>query len=208
MIHAKWRGVLVTGLATILALALPSTAIAGASQKAEGLWQYTPFLALNVQTIPDGLVRFIPPRSDGPVDISTVFESSTWTGTFNGVSTDIAGSIIHWDTGWWNFFGFVDFEQVTVDGKTGGLFMLVEGSKPDIFAEWRGTWTIVDGTGDLANLVGNGKFWGPGAPGLALTGDIYYDGKIKWAKKPRYQKLYWKFDDDDDDDDEDDDDDD
>ena len=36
------------------------------------------------------------------------------------------------------------------------------GDRPDAASDWRGTWIITSGTGDLEGLRGHGTFWGPG----------------------------------------------
>jgi hypothetical protein len=76
----------------------------------------------------------------------------------------------------WSFNAIVTFDQVTVDGRTGTLEMSVVGWAPDSFSDWYGKWVITDGTDALANLRGQGTWWGPGAPDVGIQGDIYYEG--------------------------------
>jgi hypothetical protein len=45
------------------------------------------------------------------------------------------------------------------------------GSSPGYIGDWRGTWRIIGGTGELANLHGNGVFWSNGLL------DVHYEGK-------------------------------
>ena len=81
-----------------------------------------------------------------------------------------------------------------VNGHTGRLYMHVEGTKPDPFAEWCGTWSIVDGMGELQNLRGRGNWWGPGYTPVMpdVWGTIYYDGSIKWMRVPLHERKYTK----------------
>lgn len=63
----------------------------------------------------------------------------------------------------------------TIDGQTGGLTLRLNGiSYPDGSSE--GTWHIVDGTGDLANIHGEGT-WGKAAgPSQTLySGIVHFD---------------------------------
>ncbi len=67
------------------------------------------------------------------------------------------------------------FTSATIDGKTGGLTLRLNGiSYPD--GSSVGTWHIVEGTGDLANIHGEGT-WGKAAgPGQTLySGIVHFD---------------------------------
>jgi len=60
-------------------------------------------------------------------------------------------------------------------GKTGTLEMLFVGTSPggtNGINNWTGTWRIISGTDELANLHGQGVFWN----NYAL--DIHYEGRI------------------------------
>jgi hypothetical protein len=125
--------------------------------------------------------------------VAMLTEDGRWSGTFNGESFEDGTLIIHC-TGAFSFFATVAFDEVMVDGKIGRLFMHVEGTKPDPFADWCGSWSVLDGTGELANLRGRGDWWGPGYnPAVPdVWGKIYYDGKIKWSRKPSHMIKYKK----------------
>jgi len=154
-----WK--LVTVFMVVLALSI--SVQAGPLTAAEGLWQYTPYIeSMKV--------------AGGNTFLDTV-EVGVWTGTFEGDSTEDGEVVIH-STGAWSFRGTVSFSQVTVDGKSGTLEMHVVGKRPDAFTDWEGSWVITGGTGDLADLHGEGTWWGPGAPDIGLQGDIYYAGQI------------------------------
>lgn len=149
-------------LAVLSLLAVP--AIAGPPEQAEGLWQYQPFI-LSSQEI-------------GCKTILTTFENGLWTGTFTGTSTE-NGKVVIRCSGEVTFKALVTF-QGSVAGRSGTMWMKVVGSKPDARGEWQGSFVILKGTGDLANLRGQGTWWGPGYnPEFPDEwGDIYYAGNI------------------------------
>ena len=135
-------------------------AMAGPPEEAAGLWQYQPFI-LDVKQA--GCNTFL-----------TTFENGKWTGTFEGTSTEDGKVVIHCN-GAWSFNAIVSFEG-SVAGKSGTLKMSVVGTRPDGLADWQGKSVIISGTGELANLRGQGTWWGPGAPAPGVWGNINYDG--------------------------------
>ncbi len=62
-----------------------------------------------------------------------------------------------------------------VDGKEGTLEFLFVGFSPGALDDWNGTWRILGGTGELANLHGQGVFWSNGLM------DVHYEGQIHFA---------------------------
>lgn len=152
-----------TLLTMIMILSILSTpALAGPPTDVVGLWQYKPTL----------LDMWF---ADGNTFLHTV-EEGIWTGGFEGVSTEDGLVVIH-SSGLWSFNAMVSFVG-TVDGKSGTMEMSVNGTRPDESSDWAGRWVILSGTDELANLRGQGKWWGPGAPDLGEWGDIYYSGKM------------------------------
>lgn len=141
---------------------------AGPPSGAGGLWQYQPFI---------DEVRF----ADGNTFLKT-HENGIWTGTFSGTSTE-DGNVVIYSSGAWSFRGTVSFAG-EVDGRSGNLTMQVEGKRPDAFTDWSGKWVILNGTDDLANLHGQGTWWGPGAPAPGEWGDIFYSGEIHFSPEP------------------------
>jgi hypothetical protein len=135
------------------------------SENVSGLWRYQPFI-LDMQVI------------HGTTFLKT-YENATWAGTFSGTSTE-DGKVVIDPSGAWTFRGIVHFEG-SVNGKSGRMTMYASGSRPDGFSDWRGTWEIKYGTGELADLHGQGDWWGPGAPGPEQWGDIYYSGNISFG---------------------------
>jgi len=153
-------------LLVILMIALlavfPVPVSAGPSENVSGLWQYQPFL--------EG-IRF----ADGNTFMET-FENGKWSGTFSGTSTEDGKVVLH-SSGAWSFRGIISFVG-EVEGRSGTLTMIAIGTTPDDFTDWTGTWVILSGTGELANLHGQGTWWGPGAADFGVWGDIYYSGEI------------------------------
>ena len=145
-------------IAALLIASIP--ALAGPPEQAEGLWQYQPF-TLEV-------------REAGCNTFMKTFENGLWTGTFEGTSTEDGKVVIHC-SGAWSFNAIVSFEG-SVAGRTGTFEMSVVGTRPDASSDWEGMYVILSGTEELANLHGQGIWWGPGAPAPEVWGDIYYEG--------------------------------
>lgn len=102
-------------------------------------------------------------------------EVSTWTGTFDGTSYDVFTVVVHPELDL-NVEGLINFNG-TVNGKSGFLVIRFDGKKP-AGENWYGQWVILSGEGDLANLCGQGTWWGPGYPdpkGLEYSGRIRFD---------------------------------
>ena len=155
----------------VLVVALMPLASAAASTQVEvsGTMSYTPFLV-------DPLT---PPKIAGGNTFLETYEHSYWTGSFVGYSYDECSIIIHRNGSWnYNSIGYFDG---FVNGVEGKLTLRFNGSRPDALSDWTGRWTILKGSGGLANLHGTGTFSGPGAPALGEEGAITYDGKVHFA---------------------------
>ena len=110
-------------------------------------------------------------------------DTAEWTGDFVGDSTEEYVAVLHGVTG---VFGTPDFAfekgfykgTVTftgeVKGRAGTVEILFVGKSPGDLADWTGTWRIISGTGELANLHGTGVFWN--REGIPM--DIDYEGRI------------------------------
>ncbi len=151
---------LVTLSAILAMVSIP--VLAGPPTAAEGLWLYLPTVVSE---------RW----ADGNRFVQTT-EVGEWSGTFDGVSTEV-GQVVRHSSGFRSFTAIVSFEG-EVDGKEGTLEMSVAGKRPDAFSDWQGRWVILSGTDELTNLRGQGIWWGPGAPAPEEWGDIYYSGTI------------------------------
>ena len=111
-------------------------------------------------------------------------DTATWTGAFEGTSTEEYVVGLHGSTG---VFGTPDFAfkeaiykgTVTftgeVEGKAGTLEILFVGKAPGDLADWTGTWRILSGTGELANLRGTGVFWNNAPMDIHYEGQVHFD---------------------------------
>ena len=105
----------------------------------------------------------------------TTTDIGEWTGIFEGESVESGFIVSQYPTGRALFIAVVTFNSVDVGGKSGGLEMYVIGDRPDKKTDWEGTWVITDGTGELADLKGEGDWWGPGYQDYPEEcGVIYY----------------------------------
>ena len=148
-------------VAVVLSVVLIPTLADDDEDDADGLWCYAPIFP-RIEPI-----TFDPYEGDPGKAFSQVPYVSEWTGFFNGSSTDFGLLIFHVldpdaapvpmsfvDAAW--------FTDVEVDGKVGDLGIDALGDRPDPASDWRGTWVITSGTGDLEGLQAHGTFWGPG----------------------------------------------
>jgi hypothetical protein len=99
-----------------------------------------------------------------------------WTGTFKGNSEDTYSAAI-FSTGAWYAAGVALFNG-DVGNKKGTLVIWFSGDRSDAKADWSGKWMILRGIGGLANLRGEGTWWGPGAPDVGKKGCVDYSGEI------------------------------
>ncbi len=106
-------------------------------------------------------------------------EHEWWIGDFTGESDAVFRVEIFTYEGFWNVWLRSTFTG-TVQGKSGTLVIQLVGKKPEGL-DWYGQWMIISGTDELANLRGQGVWWGPGYEGTEIPGarpDIYYSGLI------------------------------
>jgi len=132
---------------------------------ASGKWCYTPHIKDMREA--DGNT-FMEAYTETPPD--------EWTGTFDGKSKDVYSAVIL-STGAWNAGGVALFDGA-VGNRKGTLVIWFSGKRPDAKADWSGKWVILRGIGELANLRGEGTWWGPGAPDVGKRGCVDYSGKI------------------------------
>jgi len=113
--------------------------------------------------------------ADGNEFLSAV-EHDTLTGTFLGNGEGPFTMVIHPE-------GFITGRgrtlwTVTVQEKSGTLVIQWAGKTKWNDAEgawwWWFMWVILSGTGELANLHGQGTCWGPGPPGVEMSGQIHF----------------------------------
>lgn len=109
-------------------------------------------------------------------------EHEWWFGDFAG-EADSVFRVEVFSEGFWNVWLRSTFTG-TVGDKSGTLVLQLVGKRTWWDEErfwWFGQWVVLSGTEGLANLHGQGTWWGPGFEGLEIPGerpDIYYSGQI------------------------------
>jgi hypothetical protein len=115
----------------------------------------------------------------GELTIVTGTSQGTWTGPFEGTSTSFfemeaksSGAASLEETV--SFEGSVEVE--TGKRSQGTLEILYAGERQERESDWVGTWEIVGGEGDLANLRGSGTFTSePNSYVVDYSGQIHFD---------------------------------
>ena len=139
----------------------------GDGKRAHGVWSYLPATAPVIEPV-------------GPHTFMKISDTGDWSGTISGYAADFGEVVVH-ESGPWYYFGTVPLESATVNGRTGMLLITVFGSRPDVITDWEGTWEIVSGTGELADLQGHGTWEGAGWQGdPEVPGEVTYEGRIKF----------------------------
>lgn len=134
----------------------------------------------------DYTTELISAREIGCRTILTLSENDTFSGSIEGHSNpDRNGStvILHCD-GSTSFIGRLVFDDVTVNGRTGSITMNTFGRLGAGETEWHGIWYAHSGRGELRGSHGFGSWWGPGAGGPGLPGELDYAG-IFYSRHPR-----------------------
>jgi hypothetical protein len=103
-------------------------------------------------------------------------EYEDWEGDFTG--TAVAHfTVAMFSSGFWNVH-LRSESTGTVGDKQGSMIIQLVGKKP-ADDDWSGQWVIISGTGELANVRGQGTW---GGPGFGAAGpDIWYVGQITGA---------------------------
>lgn len=101
-------------------------------------------------------------------------EAGTWTGTFEGTAVETFGAQIFPDDTLWALIE-IAFEG-TVEDRAGTLQILTTAVLRDPDGTMHGRWTIISGTGELANLRGQGTWVYEGADPMDHAS---YSGIIK-----------------------------
>jgi len=112
--------------------------------------------------------------ADGHWFIEAV-EYEDWVGSFEGTAVSFFRVVwFNFPSGPLNVWLRGDFEG-TAMGRSGTMVIQLVGWRY-LPGEWAGQWVILSGTGELANLHGQGTWWGPGFG--AVGPDIYYSGSV------------------------------
>ena len=137
----------------------------------EGTWSWrTPSMPS-----PPGYFNVIKVTDDGNVFISADADEK-FTGTFDGTAYDVFTMVIH-PEGFITGRGRTLFSG-TVEGRSGTLVIQWVGNTKNDLAYWWFMWVILSGTGELANLRGQGTCWGPGPAGPGVWGGVDMSGQI------------------------------
>lgn len=145
----------------LVCMILPMAVYAGPPIDAQGSFVYTPTIVSE---------RW----ADGNYFIYAT-DTAIWEGTFEGKSTEEYVAVLH-SSGVFFYKGTVSFTG-TVEGRAGTLEILFVGKSPGTLVDWTGTWRIIGGGGELANLHGNGTFWNTAPLNIGYMGRIHFDGK-------------------------------
>ena len=152
--NRKLIAIALLALLMVFAVAMAPALANSDEDEADGIWCYTPDLAeLTFFTIGDYA---------GEKLFASTVEDGIWTGTFTGTSRDYGTLVFGDPSGPTLFTATVWFDSVEVKGVTGSLEMDVIGDTYTPNSEWAGTWIITSGSDGLADLRGQGNWWGPG----------------------------------------------
>jgi hypothetical protein len=160
MIKMKKKLLVLVVVITLLSVVSIPT-LAGPPEEAGGEWNY--------------FVYDIEVREAGKNTFMTTYDVGLWSGTFEGESTEVGMVVVH-PSGKTSFNGSLSFDG-KVNGESGTFEMSVVGQCCDEQGHWKGQWVILSGTDGLANLRGQGTWFGPGAGGPFVWGTVDYAGK-------------------------------
>jgi hypothetical protein len=154
---------------------------------------FTPTVLATKPTYVSGSLAYDPTivgskLADGNLHLETT-EEGVWSGGLVGESWDEPCRVVihkvvfdaEGNPESWNFRRYTaisTFETATVGSKSGGLVMRLHGKDSGPGTDWLGKWVILSGTGELANLHGQGTWWGPGFPPGIPEETIFYEGRI------------------------------
>ena len=139
-------------------------ASAGPPQEASGEWTYVPTL--------------VSVKQAGPNLFFYGTDIGTWTGTFEGTTTEDFVVVCHPNAGVTFYKGTMEFTG-SVDGREGTMILKTNGIQESDTcdpspAQWSGRWVIIGGTGELADVHGTGTFTGPSLD-LDYSGQVHFD---------------------------------
>lgn len=155
--------VILLALLVLLVLVIPAQATKPDS--AGGVWSY---FVYDVEVKEAGCNTFL-----------TTYDYGKMTGTFEGDTTEV-GMVVEHCSGRVSFNGNMVFDgevESPTGKRSGTMEMSVVGQCCDENG-WDGQWVILSGTGELANLHGQGTWSGWGAGGPFVWGDVDYEGNI------------------------------
>jgi hypothetical protein len=101
----------------------------------------------------------------------------TWTGAFEGTSTEDFVIVYHGGAGFNYYSGLIEFTGTVNGSDPGTMIIRTVGTQwsgtpePTFDVPWNGRWVIISGSEGLANIHGCGTFTGPSL-------DLDYEGTI------------------------------
>jgi hypothetical protein len=142
----------ILGIAVVLmAVAMLATPLVGM------VYAKPPTPVSGEQTVTDSTLIDDDPKGKSANHVVTETLEVEWTGDIAGVAIYTGILMVHNEPVPINIHEKIHFDAVTVLGKSGSLTLQVSANLArgkDVFI-----WTIIDGTGELANLHGNGIYW-------------------------------------------------
>jgi len=156
----------------LVCMLLPTAAHAGPPEDVDGYFVYTPLgCKVNRWASNNFIMRDC-------ADVGTYF-----TGDFLGDSTEVYDFVMHGadpDTPFpyeyeYGFYkGTVTFNGTVFEEAEGTMQIMFVGFSPGDLLTWSGTWRILGGTGDLANLHGQGNR-GSSDLGVHYWGKVHFE---------------------------------
>ena len=149
----------------ILSVLLIPTVLASKPMPITGYWNWkAPHSFFDVEKVANGNVFY---HADDDAKLN---------GTFVGTGIDEFTMTFH-PNGFYTGSGRTEFTG-TVMGKSGTLVIMWVGNTKNDDGWWWFKWVIISGTGELADLRGQGTCWGPGPSGPGVWGWAEMTGKI------------------------------
>ncbi len=149
---------------------LPTAVFAGPPEDVAGDFTY----------IPLGCAEILP--ANGNMIMADCEDDGTWyAGPLDGTSHEVYDIVF---LGWEGDFvyerafykGKITFTG-EFDGREGTLTIIMSGWSYGDLAEWSGRWTILNGTGELANLHGHGAMSSNGLMDVHYEGQMHFSGE-------------------------------
>jgi hypothetical protein len=155
-------------LLLLVCIVLPVAAHAGSQEDVDGYFTYVPLGCEVEMWAGDNYIL------RGCTDVGDYF-----LGDFLGTSTEVYDFVMHgasapyvYEKGFYK--GTVTFTGTVKEERTGTMEILFVGKSPGDVMVWSGTWRIISGTGELANIHGNGV-WGSSELGVHYQGKIHFE---------------------------------
>ena len=114
-------------------------------------------------------------RNAGPTLFIYGTDEEWWQGGLDGYVAETEWVVRAYASGRATFRSRYVFEGTVLGSETGTMEMQLLGQQSAPGEWWYGTWEILGGTGGLANVHGQGVWWGPG---MGNDPDHWYEGQV------------------------------